>query len=172
MFAGQDGHSQGRSVLQPGRKCFPARTEMSSSQDRSVFQAGHACFLAKRTHKKQSHFSMNYDKRPRKNYDWIGFWNESWDVCHNSLKSGVLKIAFLEYTARRHVCPGQKTHVFWLAQSVYVYVQVYRSKATAHNLRCQAAMFYRDVQAQLAESVVLSRIFLHESVHDGCATEC
>ena len=35
------------------------------------------------------HFLKNYDKRPRKNYDWIGFWNESWDVRHNSSKSGV-----------------------------------------------------------------------------------
>ena len=47
------------------------------------------------TKKINRHFLKNYDKRPRKNYDWIGFWNESWDVRHNSSKNGVLEILFL-----------------------------------------------------------------------------
>ena len=76
------------------------------------------------TKKINRHFLKNYDKRPRKNYDWIGFWNESWDVCHNSSKSGSKKLSS-QYTARGHaswledtcvlarrhdiVCPGQMT---------------------------------------------------------------
>ena len=42
------------------------------------------------------HFLKNYDNRPKENHDWIGFWNESRDVCQNSSKSGVLKIWFLQ----------------------------------------------------------------------------
>ena len=67
------------------------------------------------TAKINRHFLKNYDKRPRKNYDWIGFWNESWDVRHNSSKNGVLKILFLQcpvswledtcVLARRHMRP-------------------------------------------------------------------
>ena len=47
------------------------------------------------TKNRNRHFLKNYDKRPREIYDWIGFWNESWDVRHNSSKNGVLKISLL-----------------------------------------------------------------------------
>ena len=39
------------------------------------------------------HFSKNYGKRPRIIYDWVWLWNDSWDVCHNSSKSGVLSFS-------------------------------------------------------------------------------
>ena len=46
--------SQDRNVFQPGRKCLPARTEMSSSQDknvpsqdRNVLQPGQKCLRAR-----------------------------------------------------------------------------------------------------------------------------
>ena len=39
------------------------------------------------------HFSKNYGKRPRIIYDWVWLWNNSWDVCHNSSKSGVLSFS-------------------------------------------------------------------------------
>ena len=55
------------------------------------------------------HFLKNYDRRPRKNYDWIGFWNESWDVRHNSSKNGVLIILFSSV-----LYPGWKTPASWL----------------------------------------------------------
>ena len=61
------------------------------------------------------HFSKNYGKRPRIIYDWVWLWNDSWDVCHNSLKSGVLNFSIFFHSVRledtcvlagRHFCFG------------------------------------------------------------------
>ena len=69
------------------------------------------CVLANRNIVKR-HFSTNSDKHPKKNCDWIRFWNDSWDVCHNSSKHSVSRFVVCVWLedgcvlSRRHMCPG------------------------------------------------------------------